>query len=672
MKNRQLLAIAVAGAMSVHAHAQTTEEQTAKGGAPATSPETELDMIQVVGQATSGIDDVITLEQLENTQANDLNDIFSLNPEISAGGGVALSQKVYVRNVGEDMLNISVDGAEQAGAVFHHAGRVVIEPDLLKQVEVEAGAGSATAGFGALGGAVRFVTKDPEDLLRGDESAGATLKSTYYSNGESTKHSATAYAADQKGMFSGLVNYISADLNNRDDGSGDEIVGSESENQVLFVKGVANISEQQKLSLSYESLTQEGDIAYKTEWRANEDLTTPTWSWNFPVDTKAERDTIILNYALESGNPLLNLSLNAYTTEVTHSREHPVWGEVAGEVETQALTLENTSEFGASKLIYGLNYREDNAALKSLGKEDGEVRGAYVQSILKIGERTTVSTGARYDDYSLNDVNGEEISHDGFAPNLSANYAITSEIGISAGYAEAVRGATVKDSYLLEEGGKYFNDPDLKVERAKNIEVALDYQSGPITAALGAYQATIEDAIVSSVPWKEDMTNSDEDIKSEGYFAKLAYAQDNLNVSTSLHTSETEQDGTPVIRYLQGSSAASIGDTLVVDANYQINSAWYVGWTGQVVDDIDPFTVNIGGQDIEVDKQGYSTHDLYVRWSPMLNEMLVFNLAVKNVFDESYLNHASPEDLTDNQDYDGVAGNLDPGRDIRISAALKF
>ncbi|QIZ85731.1 TonB-dependent receptor [Bermanella marisrubri] len=633
---------------------------------PAKQHETKLNMVKVVGKATSGIDDLIDREMLDNVQANDLSDVFSLNPEISAGGSVAMAQKIYVRNIGEDMLNISVDGAEQAGAVFHHASRVVIEPDLLKQVEVEAGAGSATAGFGALGGAVRFVTKDPIDLLRGNESAGASIKSTYYSNGESFKHSATAYAQDEKSGLGGLVNYISADLNNREDGDGNKLLGSESENEVLFAKGVAQISDEQKISISAESLTQEGDIAYRPEWiPSNFNPTTPT---------KAERETFILNYQFDSYNPLLDLSVNAYTTSVEQERDRTSdWGVVVkAMVETTSVSIENKSDIGFSQLIYGVNYREDSAELYEYGTEDGEVAGAYLQSILKLGENTTVSTGLRYDDYSLNDVNGLNISDSGVSPNLSANYSITPEISISAGYAEAMRGATVKDAYLLEAGGKYFNDPNLKAEKAKNTEIAIDYSSGILNASFGAYQSNIEDALVSSAPWKEDITNSDDDIEVDGYFAKMGIQENAFDISASLHISEAKQAGTNVIRYVQGSNASTIGDTLVINSNYRFNPDLTIGWLAQIVDDIKPFTVPVGAETLTVEKQGYSTHDLYLSWSPLRNRMLLLNLTMKNVFDETYLSHSSPEDLQANPGYEGIAGSLDPGRDVRLSATIKF
>lgn len=663
MNNKTLISVAIAAAISSPVMAQSDTDSGAELG---------LDMIQVVGQATAGANNVITREQLENAQVNDLTDIFALNPEVSAGGAVAIAQKIYVRNVGEDMLNVTVDGAAQSGGVFHHAGRVVIEPDLIKQVEVEAGAGSATAGLGALGGAVRFVTKDPEDLLRGSEKVGATIKSTYYSNGESVKNSATVYGADSKGKFSGLANVVSAELNNREDGDGNEIVGSESENEVVFLKGVAQLTEQQKLSISYESLSQEGDMLYKPEW---------VEAVKNPISkTEANRETFIANYNFNVSE-LINLSVNAYQSEVEQLR-----GETAvvdGDAKTQGLTIENTSKLENMKLIYGVNYRKDQSSLSEsgalAGKESSEVMGLYVQDIISVNDQLTVTTGFRFDDYSLTDLSDNKITSNGFAPNLSANYKVTPKLSVSAGYAESIRGATVADAYTVYAGegyAGYINDPDLKEERSKNIEVAAEYESGPFNATIGAYDTTIEDPVGKSYPeiWSKTLTNGT-DIHTKGYFLKGGYEQDGLSLMASYHSAETKQDGLPVTRYQQGSTAASIGDTLALDVNYQLDSAWTIGLSGQLVRDIDPatyhFTYNGAAEaPVTIEKDGYFTTDVYVRWSPMIDDTVVVNLTGKNLTDESYLNHASPEDLT--ATYAGIKGQLDPGRDVRLSVAYKF
>ena len=133
----------------------------------------ELPTLDVTGQHIQQAE--VTSETLEHFQATDLEDVFASEPEVSVGGGHSVAQKLYLRGVEDTMVNISIDGAQQVGQTFHHTGRINVEPELLKAVDVKAGTPDALAGPGALGGAIRFETKDPEDLLRPGESAGALL-----------------------------------------------------------------------------------------------------------------------------------------------------------------------------------------------------------------------------------------------------------------------------------------------------------------------------------------------------------------------------------------------------------------------------------------------------------------------------------------------------------------
>ena len=161
----------------------------------------------------------------------------------------------------------------------HHIGRVAIEPELLKEVEVQAGAGEATAGAGAIGGAIRFKTKDVEDLLEPGERFGGTLKVGYFSN-DGYKTSATLYGAlsDSWGI---LGSYIYVDNENMEDGSGKEIMGTSAEQNLAFFKLNGEISEGQHLTLSYENREEEGEYAQRPNWNPMEGVVL------FPMDGRA-------------------------------------------------------------------------------------------------------------------------------------------------------------------------------------------------------------------------------------------------------------------------------------------------------------------------------------------------------------------------------------------------
>ncbi len=83
----------------------------------------EIEELVVIGEP---VDSLLTATDLDRKQANDLDDIFSGVPTVLVGGSVGAAQKIYVRNLGEDTLNISVDGATQSGVTYHHTGRISV------------------------------------------------------------------------------------------------------------------------------------------------------------------------------------------------------------------------------------------------------------------------------------------------------------------------------------------------------------------------------------------------------------------------------------------------------------------------------------------------------------------------------------------------------------------
>ena len=682
-----LLAVAVASAMSVQAETQTTTKVD--------KDNPEIEMIEVVGVATAGKDISIDQMELEKLQASDLADIFRNSPEITAGGGVAAGQKIYVRGIGEDLLNITVDGAEQAGAVFHHAGRVLIEPELLKRVDVEAGAGSATAGPGALGGALRFTTKDPVDLLQSDENFGATLRSSYEDNGSTNKNSATLYGAG--GMFSAMANIVQMKQDNLEDGDGNEIVGSELDVNLGYFKLVADFNEENYLSLSHEKLEHEGESLFRPEWEPNRG--------NLLADQKGTRETTTLNYNFDPlDNDLINLSLNVYKTENFQRRGNvrsPIATETDGAVETTGATLQNISRVGDHELIYGLNYRDDTSSLKVVkglaaafgrSQETGSILGFFVQDIYAVTEQLTLSAGARYDDYEFKyggiaaipkvrpGVAGRTYNEDGTSVNVGANYQLNDAWGLSASYAEALRGPKVYDAFRV---GTYDNALDLKAEEAENIELGVNYEQNGLAFSTSIYRSEIMDPLSlthrgGSLPSLRE--NIDGKIVTDGYTVKLNYSADTWSAGAKFNSSEGEvessdptRDGLRATRYTYGSAAAVIGDTLVLNADYMPSDTLSIGWSAEIVGDVDEYKVKLGANTGTIKKSAYTVHDLYLRWQPLANDTLMVALNAKNIFDKAYRAHAGADDLiAQGPEYSGIAAPKSPGRNISLTATLRF
>lgn len=128
---------------------------------------------------------------IETKQADHLSDLLRDLPGVDVGGTHSINNRINVRGLQDDNLDITLDGAKVQNAnMFHHIGNLLINPDILKKADIQVGTNSVVNG--SLGGSVAFETKDGRDMLEKNESFGARISSTYNSN-DSIGGSITGY-----------------------------------------------------------------------------------------------------------------------------------------------------------------------------------------------------------------------------------------------------------------------------------------------------------------------------------------------------------------------------------------------------------------------------------------------------------------------------------------------
>lgn len=655
----------------------TRPAPAASGQAAATSAVVES--VVVVGEATNA---EVTFADLEVFQANDLADIFRRTPSVSVGGGASgISQKIYVRGLEDAMLNVTVDGAPQTSTLFHHIGRVTIDPELLKTVEVQGGAGEATSGAGAIGGSIRFRTKDVNDLLAEDKTIGGRVKAgTFSNNGDQLNASVYGRLGDSWGV---LAYFSQIDRDNVEDGDGIEMDGTAAEQTLGFVKIGGDLGEDQSLSLSYEARDEEGSF---TRW--------PNWS---PLDGaplyagEGERETAVANYRIDRSDAL-DLELSVYRTESAFQRELFTW---RADIASFGFDIRNTSTAGRHSFTYGIDLRDDDSESGTIGTveyhEEGRVTGLYGQVHSQLNNALMLSYGARFDNYvfdqlipigpgtPLASIDDSDVSlNAGFAYDLTEAWTF----GLS--YAEAVRGVVITDGFT--NWGTTVA-PGIEPETVSNVEAVLKYNGRNLSAKFAIFNAEIEEVIYdqSSGPVLYENIGS---VDTDGYEIDFAYRWNDLEFFAGLATSAA------VLRPASGVFSADYG-TIDIEAyeygglgnnrgdtwNFGIDAAplqnLRLGWNMSLVEDIDRLevlqrSVELGWIDQVqlIDKPGYTSHDVYVEWSPIRN--LRINLAVINLFDETYLDHSSVGDYTAIPDWETVRGYNEPGRDIRLSATMSF
>lgn len=636
----------------------------------------ELETIVVVGFAT---DTEITPEQLEKQQANDLSDIFRHIPSVSVGGSLGIAQRIYIRGMEDTLLNVTVDGAPQTSTLFHHVGRVSIEPELLQKVEVQSGAGEATSGAGAIGGAIRFKTKDASDLLGADENFGAWLKGSYFSN-NGKKASASVYGnlSENWGLIGSFVD-VQRDL--MQDGSGETLPGTATDQSLAFVKVSGQLSENQKLTISYEQRQEAGELGQRPNWPVLEE--DPL----YPME--GERQTLVANYSANISDTI-NLEATLYDTNADLMQDGR-WGLYGGNTESTGFDIRNTSGFGQHQITYGVELRNDkvvsgprgatvqdyiDAGWETAIEEKGQVFGVYVQDHWQLIDPLLLSFGVRYDSYNLEQVNYEgKVDSSKFSPNLGLSYNLTADVNLFAGHARAMRGKEIGDSFTLESS---FIDPALKAETVDNTELGVEYTVNSFVLKAAVYQSTINDVIYDQQGRGTYYENIGE-LETAGFELNAAYELDSWYFSAAYSNSDTELNGNPVEGYENKGLGNVRGDTLTLAAEYALSDQLEMGWNFTHVQSLNEIevlhrSVDIGWIDSVqyVDKPGYQVHDIYARWKPLTDDSLSVNFAVQNLFDEYYRDHSSVADYSDIPGWGIVSGLYETGRDVRLSVDYRF
>ncbi|ROV59932.1 TonB-dependent receptor [Vibrio ponticus] len=613
------------------------------------------EVIEITGQVLSGVDAVITTDDLDKQQAQDLNDIFRKTPEVTVGGATPATQKLYVRGLEDSLLNIYIDGALQSGRLFHHQGRLTVDPDLLKQVEVSAGAGRATNGPGALGGSIKFKTKDAHDLLNGSEKFGAQVKTGYLSNSDGYTGNVSLYGEISEGLgLLGTLSYL--DQGDLVDGNGDTHEKTALEQTSALIKLSGQLDSKNYISLAYDVYVDHNERAHRPEWAPSVD-----GFYNPAFDQEMDRYTATASYKY-SGSEKLNIETTLYQTKSTISHKHPDYGHSYGDTDTFGGFLQNTSTIGNLTLIAGTDYRKDEVIFTTSGvdyPEQGTVWGVYLQNDWQPIERLLISFGGRYDWYSLDSNDGKKIEMSGFSPNVGLEIALTNNIKLFTSYAEAIRGPVTKQLFDLY---RYGTASDLKKEEAENFEFGTTFSSSIFNAGITVFHSEIENVITSS---RSDRVYGNRGtLDNQGISAFLGLTYDSLNANLSYNTSAPKLNG----EYLNDenrSLGTTVGDTWVLTTDYDLNGALSLGWTSTFVERM----TDISDPTVSSEKPGYAVHDLYAQWLPLSNEDLILTLSIKNIFDKYYQDHGTYAKYVG---YDYTTGLAAPGRDFRFNVSYAF
>lgn len=162
-------------------------------------------MGSVIDSSTVGRS-VLTQKDIDRQQADNIAALLDTLPGVSSSGSPRPGgQTLNIWGMGDvEDVKVILDGAPK-GFEKYRQGSVFIEPELIKNVEVDKGPHNTLYGNGGFGGVIKVDTKDPEDLLQDGRNIGAFLKYGYHTNDRQNIYSGAVYGQTPNRMFDALL-----------------------------------------------------------------------------------------------------------------------------------------------------------------------------------------------------------------------------------------------------------------------------------------------------------------------------------------------------------------------------------------------------------------------------------------------------------------------------------
>lgn len=635
--------------------------------------ETELEEVNV--WETQVVSSSLNLGEnsIETKQADHLSDLLRDLPGVEVGGSHSINNRINIRGMQDEDLSITLDGAKiQNVNMFHHIGNLLINPDILKKADIQVGTNSVVSG--SLGGTVAFETKDGKEMLDKGKDFGARVSTTYNSN-SSLGGSITGYGKVSNDVdFLLYHNYLNK--NNWKDGEGTKSFGSDGEIQNTLLKLGYNINDNQKISISYDTLKDEGDYFPRPDMSsaANASITGD----GVTFDTEYTRETVTLKHNLNLGDKLV-LDTSVYSNENELKREEdwgtravrtgtsPNKGTLEGNVKTVGLNTKAQSNVNLvdtlNTFTYGGTYDEQTSEVTWNGTKYGKDEEAkelalFVEDAVDFDNGIIITPGIRYTNYKLDssygNMNDNELTY-----GLAGEYALSETITLLASGTTLYKGVPMVD-VLASDRTQMAERGDLKAETGINKEVGFSYMNDNVLNAdkvgfsFKYFRTTIND-VIQAWDGSTPVIFNNGNLEIDGFEASFKVIKGDVSTLIAVSKSDTEYSAT------QKASNYEQGDKVTLGVDYKITKEVEASW--------DSIFVKGSGDGVKaLEKAGYGVHDVSLKYMPSLFKNLSVIAGVDNIFDKEYIAHTSRNDYSR-----GIfLGDFEPGRNYKVTLAYKF
>lgn len=648
MDSRPLLATALALLAAAPAAAQPANTAPPAAATPleavtATGSRTPMP----AGEGAAPVS-VIRREEIRERDARSLAELMRDVPGVEISGAPrTTAMEPLIRGLGGERVVFRLDGARNnfnAG----HRGRVFVDPELLRQVDVQRGPGSTLYGSGAIGGVVALRTLEPDDLIGpGAEGSGQPvafggfLRGGYQSQGAMWRGAgAVAARAGDVALLGALSGFTNG---NRRDGTGRTIPYTADD----VVNGLARLQWRPGFHL-----LDLAAMAFRDSHVIPIAANTATTASVTDRDTEQQAYTLRWSYA-DPAMPLLAPQVVLYRNRIrlderrrTGSRARDIT-----ELTTTGLDIQNSSRFelfGGDRhtlTIGGEFYRDAQEGTQN-GRPRGqfpeasqEVAAFFIQDQIAFGG-FTLTAALRHDSFSqsaagkANDRNLDRLS-----PRLGLAWRPLPWLEPYIAYAEAFRAPSLTELYVSGQhfpGNSFVPNPDLRPETSRNLEAGLNLRFADLLAAgdrlrarLTAFENRIDDFIEQLVFATTTQSRNVRDARIRGIEAELHYDAGAwyAGLSATALRGDNLTDNQPLASVPAHRMTLS-GGWRFLDQGVTLGARW------QLVAAQDRNPANIPG--LARETSGYGLLDLNLSWRPGFAPQLRLDLGIDNVFDHAY------------------------------------
>lgn len=608
-------------------------------------------------------------DSIETKQADHLSDLLRGLPGVDVGGSHSMNNKIIIRGIKDEDINITIDGAKQPNVdMFHHQSTLKVNPDILKKVNIEVGANSVV--HGELGGSIEFETKDGKDFLENGEKVGAIVSTKYNSN-DSVGASLATYGkiTDNSDFF---IYYDQIENENWKTGDGTKEKGREGTIKNLLLKYGIDLDDTQRVSFSYDRLEDEGDYHPRPNFSTavNEAINVARGA---PADlihpTEYIRNTYTLKHTVDKGeNLLINSSLYFNEMDLTrHESNSNGRGDVFNAVvENKGFSTKAQSNIDYGKTLntftYGFSYDVQTSEVTTDGDaygddEESKTFALFIEDTIDFNNGLILTPGIRATKYKLDGVVAD-VSEKKITYSLAAEYAVTDSLSLLASHTTLFKGAPMQEVFASYRTRATTQNSNIKSETGYNNEVGFKYIKDNVLGAdnigiLTKYYVTkINDDIGFDNTYK--MVNLG-DTKTKGIEASFAYNLNDFNALFTYSRMDSE------VLYTGEALEQETGDTFTLGLNYQATPEVGLSWQSIFVKDENDVK--------DIEKEGYHVHDLAVKYTPKSIKGLKVIAGIDNIFDKAYASHSSFQgDLR----AFGDATDYEPGRNFKVTLSYKF